>query len=85
MNRRDHRNELEAETQVDSASLGSFPEILEFLAEHGFAGMAQTMQMHLNEVMKLVSTRKVTAVMGQLCGREVPSMQVSRAVEALDD
>jgi putative transposase len=32
-----------------------------------------------------VSTRKVTAVMEQLCGREVTSMQVSRAVEALDD
>lgn len=32
-----------------------------------------------------VSTRKVTAVMEQLCGREVTSMQVSRAVQALDD
>ena len=32
-----------------------------------------------------VSTRKVTAVMEQLCGREVTSMQVSRAVAALDD
>jgi|InoplaM3SAM_1038581.scaffolds.fasta_scaffold01316_1 putative transposase len=159
MTHRDHRNELEAETQVDSASLGSFPEILEFLAEHGFAGMAQAMQMLLNEAMKLersqvlgaqpyqrtherrgyangfkpktvdtrvgrlelavpqtrgvafyptalergtrseralklavaemylqgVSTRKVTAVMEQLCGREVTSMQVSRAVETLDD
>lgn len=159
MTHRDHRNELEVETQVEGASLGSFPEILEFLAEHGFAGMAQAMQMLLNEAMKLersqvlgaqpyqrtherrgyangfkpktvdtrvgrlelavpqtrgvafyptalergtrseralklavaemylqgVSTRKVTAVMEQLCGREVTSMQVSRAVEALDD
>ena len=32
-----------------------------------------------------VSTRKVTAVMEELCGREVTSMQVSRAVRALDD
>ncbi|MGB6399458.1 MAG: IS256 family transposase [Bradyrhizobium sp.] len=32
-----------------------------------------------------VSTRKVTAVMEQLCGYEVTSMQVSRAVQALDD
>lgn len=32
-----------------------------------------------------VSTRKVTAVMEQLCGREVTSMQVSRAVQTLDE
>lgn len=32
-----------------------------------------------------VSTRKVTAVMQQLCGTEVTSMQVSRAVGALDE
>jgi putative transposase len=32
-----------------------------------------------------VSTRKVTAVMEQLCGGEVTSAQVSRAVAALDD
>jgi len=32
-----------------------------------------------------VSTRKVTAVMQQLCGREVTSMQVSRAVQSLDE
>jgi transposase-like protein len=32
-----------------------------------------------------VSTRKVTAVMEKLCGHEVTSMQVSRAVAALDD
>jgi transposase-like protein len=31
-----------------------------------------------------VSTRKVTAVMEQLCGHQVTSMQVSRAVQALD-
>jgi putative transposase len=159
MTHRDHRNELEVEAPVDGASLGSFTEVLEFLAEHGFEGMAQAMQMLLNEAMKLeriqvlgaqpyqrtrerrgyangfkpktvdtrvgrlelavpqtrgvafyptalergtrseralklavaemylqgVSTRKVTAVMEQLCGREVTSMQVSRAVEALDD
>src|SRR3990172_1263534 len=32
-----------------------------------------------------VSTRKVTAVMEELCGREVTSTQVSRAVRALDE
>ena len=32
-----------------------------------------------------VSTRKVTAVMEELCGLEVTSMQVSRAVQALDE
>lgn len=32
-----------------------------------------------------VSTRKVTAIMEQLCGRQVTSMQVSRAVQALDE
>jgi transposase-like protein len=32
-----------------------------------------------------VSTRKVTSVMEQLCGREVTSSQVSRAVAALDE
>jgi putative transposase len=31
-----------------------------------------------------VTTRKVTAVMEQLCGLEVTSTQVSRAVQALD-
>jgi transposase-like protein len=32
-----------------------------------------------------VSTRKVTAVMEELCGLDVTSMQVSRAVQALDE
>ena len=31
-----------------------------------------------------VTTRKVTAVMEELCGLEVTSTQVSRAVQALD-
>lgn len=34
---------------------------------------------------KGVSTRKVNAVMEQLCGTEVTSMQVSRAAQALDE
>jgi transposase-like protein len=158
MTHRDHRNGLEVEAQVDGSS-GAFQEILEFLADHGFEGLAQAMQMLLNEAMKLernqvlgaqpyqrtlerrgyangfkpktvqtrvgrlelavpqtrgvpfyptalergtrseralklavaemylqgVSTRKVTAVMEQLCGSEVTSMQVSRAVQALDE
>jgi transposase-like protein len=159
MTHRDHRNGLEVETQVDSGSPGGFQEILELLADYGFDGMAQAMQILLNEAMKLersqvlgaqpyertlerrgyangykpktletrvgrlelavpqargvpfyptalergtrseralklavaemylqgVSTRKVSAVMEELCGREVTSMQVSRAVAALDD
>ena len=159
MTHRDHRNEFEYEAQSDSHSPGGFQEVLELLIDHGFEGMAQAMQLLINEAMKLersqvlgaqpyertperrgyangykpktvhsrvgrlelavpqargvefypsalergtrseralalavaemylqgVSTRKVTAVMEQLCGREVTSMQVSRAVQALDD
>jgi transposase-like protein len=159
MTHRDHRNGLEVEAQVELSSPGGFQEILELLAEYGFDGMAQAMQMLLNEAMKLershvlgaqpyertlerrgyangykpktvgtrvgrlelavpqargiafyptalergtrseralalavaemylqgVSTRKVSAVMEELCGREVTSMQVSRAVKALDE
>lgn len=159
MTHRDHRNGLEEESQVELGSFEAFREILEFVAARGFEGMAQAMQLLLNEAMKLersqalgaqpyersherrgyangykpktvdarvgrlelavpqtrgvsfyptalergtrseralklavaemylqgVSTRKVTAVMEQLCGREVTSMQVSRAVQALDE
>jgi len=159
MTHRDHRNEFELETQADSTPPQSFQGILELLADHGFGGMAQAMQMLLNEAMKIershvlgaqpyerthqrrghangfkpktvetrlgpldlavpqtrgiefypsslergvrseralklamaemylqgVSTRKVTAVMEQLCGHEVTSMQVSRAVQLLDE
>jgi putative transposase len=159
MTHRDHRNEFEFEGQSDSALPGSFREVLELLVDQGFDGLAQAMQMLINEAMKLersqvlgarpyertadrrgygngykaktlhtrigalelavpqargvefypsalergtrseralslavaemylqgVSTRKVTAVMEQLCGREVTSMQVSRAVQALDE
>lgn len=159
MTHRDHRNGFEYEAQSDSHSPGGFQEVLELLIDHGFEGMAQAMQLLINEAMKLersqvlgaqpyertperrgyangykpktvhsrvgrlelavpqargvefypsalergtrseralalavaemylqgVSTRKVTAVMEQLCGREVTSMQVSRAVQALDD
>jgi transposase-like protein len=159
MTHRDHRNELEFESQSDSSSADAFQEILELLVDRGFEGLAQAMQTLVNEAMKLersqvlearpyertpqrrgyangykpktlharvgtlelavpktrgvefypsslergtrseralalavaemylqgVSTRKVTAVMEQLCGREVTSMQVSRAVQALDE
>jgi len=159
MTHRDHRNGFEYEAQSDSHSPGGFQAVLELLIDHGFEGMAQAMQLLINEAMKLersqvlgaqpyertperrgyangykpktvhsrvgrlelavpqargvefypsalergtrseralalavaemylqgVSTRKVTAVMEQLCGREVTSMQVSRAVQALDD
>lgn len=159
MTHRDHRNPVDVEAQADSEWLGGFTEVLELLVEHGFEGMAQAMQILLNEAMKLersqvlgarpyqrtsqrrgwangfkpktvqtrvgalelavpqtrgvdfypsslergtrseralklaiaemylqgVSTRKVTAVMEQLCGHEVTSAQVSRAVATLDD
>ena len=159
MTHRDYRNGLEVETQVDPNWPGGFQEILELLADCGFDGMAQAMQILLNEAMKLersqvlgaqpyertlerrgyangykpktvetrvgrlalavpqargvpfyptalergtrseralklavaemylqgVSTRKVSAVMEELCGREVTSMQVSRAVQSLDE
>jgi putative transposase len=159
MTHRDQSNGFEYQTQSDSHSPGGFQEVLELLIGHGFEGMAEAMQLLINEAMKLershvlgaqpyqrtperrgyangykpktvhsrvgtlelavpqargvefypsalergtrseralalamaemylqgVSTRKVTAVMEQLCGREVTSMQVSRAVAALDD
>jgi putative transposase len=139
-------------------SPGTWNDLLDLLCDHGFAGMAQAMQVLLNEAMKLeraavlgarpfertplrrgqangfkpktvqtrvgalelrvpqtrgvpfypsslekgqrseralklaiaemyvqgVTTRKVTAVMEELCGLEVTSSQVSRAVQALD-
>jgi len=159
MTRHEHRNGLDQVAQHISTSEGNWQEILELLAEHGFEGMAQAMQMLFDEAMKLersavleaqpcertarrrgyangfkpktvqtrigelelavpqardvafypsalergqrrgralklavaemylqgVSTRKVTAVMEELCGFDVTSMQVSRAVQALDE
>lgn len=159
MTRHEHRNAFEFEAQADGAPPSSFQEILELLVERGFDGLAQALQILLNEAMKIersqvlgarpyqrtperrgyangfkpktvqsrvgalelavpqtrdiefypsvlergtrseralalalaemylrgVSTRKVTAVMEQLCGHEVTSMQVSRAVQALDE
>ncbi len=159
MTRRDHRNGLDQAAQQMPTPEGSWQEVLELLAEHGFDGMAQAIEMLFNEAMKLersavlqaqpyertsrrrgyangfkpkmvrtrvgelelavpqtrdvsfypsalergqrseralklavaemylqgVSTRKVTAVMEELCGFDVTSMQVSRAVQALDE
>lgn len=159
MTHRDHRNQLDIETQADFDLPPIFHELLDLLVERGFDGMAQAMQTLWNEALKLerslalgarpyertpqrrgyangykpkslhtrvgtlelavpqtrgvefypsalergtrseralaaavaemylqgVSTRKVTAVMEQLCGREVTSMQVSRAVQLLDE
>src|SRR5579885_1542966 len=53
MTHRDHRSEFEFEAQADSTSPTGFQEVLELLADHGFEGMAQAMQMLLNEAMKL--------------------------------
>ncbi len=159
MTRRDYCSELEVVAQPDAMSAGGLEQVLDLLTEHGFDGMAQAMQVLLNEAMRLersavlgarpyersderrgyangfkpktvqtrvgelelaipqtrgvpfypssleqgqrseralklalaemylqgVSTRKVTAVMQELCGLDVTSMQVSRAVQALDE
>ncbi len=159
MTRRDYCSELEVVAQPDATSSGGLEQVLDLLTEHGFDGMAQAMQVLLNEAMRLersavlgarpyersdqrrgyangfkpktvqtrvgelelaipqtrgvpfypssleqgqrseralklalaemylqgVSTRKVTAVMQELCGLDVTSMQVSRAVQALDE
>lgn len=155
-------NERAASFQQESWQAEGSPrgwdDLLELLCEHGFEGMAQAMQLLINEAMKLersavlgarpfertpqrrgqangfkpktvetrlgrlalrvpqtrgvafyptalekgqrseralklaiaemyvqgVTTRKVTAVMEELCGLEVTSSQVSRAVQALD-
>jgi transposase-like protein len=155
-------NEREANFQPESwrdeVPPGTWNDLLDLLCEHGFSGIAQAMQVLLNEAMKLersavlgarphertplrrgqangfkpktiqtrlgplelrvpqtrgmpfypsslekgqrseralklaiaemyvqgVTTRKVTAVMEELCGLEVTSTQVSRAVQALD-
>jgi transposase-like protein len=162
MTHRQQVNEREASFQQESwreeDSPRGWDDLLELLCEHGFEGMAQAMQLLINEAMKLersavlgarpyertpqrrgqangfkpktvetrlgslalrvpqtrgvafypsalekgqrseralklaiaemyvqgVTTRKVTAVMEELCGLEVTSSQVSRAVQALD-
>ena len=149
---------FQQESWRDEPPPGSWHDLLDLLCDHGFAGMAQAMQVLLNEAMKLersavlgarpfertplrrgqangfkpktvetrlgalelrvpqtrgvpfypsalekgqrseralklaiaemyvqgVTTRKVTAVMEELCGLEVTSSQVSRAMQALD-
>ena len=149
---------FQQESWRDEVPAGSWNDLLDLLCDHGFGGMAQAMQVLLNEAMKLersavlgarphertpfrrgqangfkpktvetrlgalelrvpqtrgvpfypsalekgqrseralklaiaemyvqgVTTRKVTAVMEELCGLEVTSSQVSRAVQALD-
>lgn len=58
-----------------------YPTVLERGARSERALAAAVAEMYLQGV----STRKVTAVMEQLCGREVTSAQVSRTVRLLDD
>lgn len=162
MTHRPQANELAANFQPESwrdeVPPGTWSDLLDLLCDHGFAGIAQAMQVLLNEAMKVersavlgarphertplrrgqangfkpktiqtrlgplelrvpqtrgvpfypsslekgqrseralklaiaemyvqgVTTRKVTAVMEELCGLEVTSTQVSRAVQALD-
>ena len=159
MARRNHPNVLDPVSQFDSFREGTFRDVLELVAEHGFGGMAQAIQILVDEAMKLertevlgaqpyertaerrgyangfkpktvqtrmgslqlsvpqtrdvefypsalergqrseralklavaemylqgVSTRKVTTVMETLCGFDVTSTQVSRAVGLLDE
>jgi Transposase and inactivated derivatives len=159
MTHRDHRNDWESVPQERAPHERGWSDVLEILAECGFDGLAQALEILFNEAMKLerstvleaqpyerterrrgyangfkpkrletrvgrlelavpqtrgvafyptalergarseralkvavaemylqgVSTRKVTAVMEELCGREVSSTQVSRAVQALDE
>ena len=162
MTHRPQANEQDGNFQSESwreeVPPGTWNDLLDLLCDHGLGGMAQAMQVLLNEAMKLeradalgarpyertplrrgqangfkpktvetrlgplelrvpqtrgvpfypsalekgqrseralklaiaemyvqgVTTRKVTAVMEQLCGLEVTSAQVSRAVQALD-
>ena len=159
MPHREHDNGWQAESQSCLPQEPSWQDVLELLADHGFDGLADALQILFNEAMKLersavleaqpyertplrrgyangykpktvhtrvgalplavpktrgiefyptalergvrseralklavaemylqgVSTRKVTAVMEQLCGLEVTSAQVSRAVQKLDE
>jgi hypothetical protein len=159
MTHRDHRNDWESVPQERAPHERGWSDVLEILAECGFDGLAQALEILFNEAMKLersavleaqpyerserrrgyangfkpkrletrvgrlalavpqtrgvafyptalergarseralkvavaemylqgVSTRKVTAVMEELCGREVTSSQVSRAVQSLDE
>lgn len=154
----ERENSFQQESWFEQDPPQGFQSVLELLADHGFEGMAQAMQLLLNEAMKLersvvlgarpyertpsrrgqangfkpktvetrlgaldlrvpqtrgvpfyptalergqrseralklaiaemyvqgVTTRKVTAVMEELCGLEVTSAQVSRAMQALD-
>jgi len=58
-----------------------YPSVLERGTRSERALMVSIAEMYLQGV----STRKVTAVMEQLCGRQVSSAQVSRAVQTLDE
>jgi hypothetical protein len=53
------------EAQAESELSGDFLEILELLVDYGFEGMAQAMQMLLNEAMKLERSQKPAPI----CGR----------------
>lgn len=159
MTHRDHRKGSDEVAKRHATPQDGLAEVLELLIDHGFAGMAQGMQILLNEAMKLersevleaqpyertplrrgyangykpktvqtrvgplelavpqtrgvefypsalergqrseralalavaemyvqgVSTRKVSAVMQELCGTDITSVQVSRAAAALDE
>ena len=53
MTHRDHRNDWEPVPQERSAHERGWQDVLELLAEHGFDGLAQALQILFNEAMKL--------------------------------
>ena len=53
MTHRDHRNDWEPVPQERAAHERGWQDVLELLAEHGFDGLAQALQILFNEAMKL--------------------------------
>jgi len=61
MARRNHPNVLDPVSQFDSLREGTFRDVLELVAEHGFGGMAQAIQILVDEAMKLERTEVLGA------------------------
>ena len=71
MTRQDYRNEFHAVDQIDSTSKDNFGQVLDLLIECGFDGMAQVMELLLNEAMQL--ERPPSAVLQALPYERTPS------------
>ncbi|MFH1918468.1 MAG: hypothetical protein ABIP48_01080 [Planctomycetota bacterium] len=81
MTRRDHRNGLDQVAQQMPTPEGGWQEILELLAEHGFDGMAQALEMLFNEAMKL---ERSVVLEAQPCER-TPARREYRTISAKGD